>query len=77
MSKSEGLRPQILNVTLSATDIEEGIALPLGTKSFRIESDADVRFAFAAGKAEGSNAPYATLKANVGYQSPEKAGWSG
>jgi len=77
MSRSEALTPQIQELVLAATDVEEGIFLPPGCKAFQITADAECRFAFTEGNAENSTDPYFTLKADTPWRSPLKMGWSG
>jgi len=78
MSRSEALRPTIINVTLTSADQEYEAQLPVGTKHFSMQARGTeaVRFAFESGKVGPSSAPYATVKGNGSYTAPEKMGWS-
>lgn len=78
MSQSEALVPFILNKTLTDADTEYELTVPIGTKHFSTQcrTSAAVRFAFETGKVATPTAPYATIKADGSYTSPEKLGWS-
>lgn len=65
--------PTTYNLTLTNADTEYSQALPANTRQFSIQcrTGYDVRMAFVTGKVATSAAPYATIKANGAYSSPE------
>ena len=77
MSQSEALVPVVLNVEITNVDTQFAICLPGGTKAFTIRADGAIRYAFEDGKVATPVAPYATLKANQIYESPDKMSWGG
>lgn len=74
MSMSEVLQISILNLTLTNVDTEYSQALPAGCKFFSIQAQDDQPFRWSnvTGKVATPTAPYATVKGDSFYNSPEK-----
>ena len=65
--------PTVSNLTLTTQDTEYSLALPANCKAFSLQcrTSAAVRLAFETGKVAGPTEPYATVKADGAYTSPE------
>lgn len=73
MSQMVSRTPTPYNLTLASADTQYSQALPANCRYFSVQcrTGYDVRIAFVTGKVATSTAPFFTIKAGAGYNSPE------